>query len=91
MLIRTMSLRNWKHRRIDKKTEEYWKKREEKHGELNPYEQYQKEWNFIETDYNDRPSNNGLDLAHPKFAFETKLAKYLVPVEVEIGDEDHLP
>lgn len=68
-----MRLRNWKTRREDKRTEEFWRRREP----LNNYQQYQQKWNFIETEYSERPSNNGLDLANPAFAFTTNLVKYL--------------
>lgn len=70
------TLDGWKTRRKDKKTEKYWELKELK-GPLNGFEKYQKHWNFIEAEYNYRPSNNGLDLGNPSFAFETKLAKYL--------------
>lgn len=44
---------------------------------LTGWEKYQKEWNFIETDYSERPSNNGLDLGNPGFAFDKHLARYV--------------
>jgi len=70
------TLVDWKERRKDKRTENHWKKIEEQR-KLNSFEEYQKEWNFIETEYSERPSNNGLDRGNPGFAFHTKLAKYL--------------
>lgn len=76
MKIYYASLENWKTRRKDKKMEAYWISRE-KLGKLNPYEEYQKKWNFRETDYSEKPSNNGLDMANPGFAFTTNLAKYI--------------
>ena len=72
----TLELYNWKTRRKDKKTEEYWKSIE-KERKLNNHEEYQKEWNFIEKDYGERPNSNGLDLMNPKFAFTTNLIKYM--------------
>lgn len=66
----------WKTRRNDKRVENYWKEHEVKWG-LNSWQKYQQEWNFIEKEYSDRPSNNELDLCNPKFAFSTNLAKYL--------------
>lgn len=71
------NLENWKTRRKDKKTELYWINYEKKHGKLNNYEEYQKEWNFRETDYDHQPSNNGLDLMNPGFAYDKKLLKYM--------------
>lgn len=70
-------LRNWKTKRQDKKTELHWKLLEQTRP-LDSFEKYQKEWNFIEADYNFKPSNNGLDYANPGFAFETKLMKYWI-------------
>lgn len=88
MIVTGMTLRNWKQKRKDPKTEAYWKRQEEDH-KLNSYEEYQKEWNFIETDYDWKPSSNKLmgydgkefypQYGTPAFAFETKLVKYLVP------------
>ena len=72
-----LTLRNWKQRRNDSRVKRHWDRIAE-NRELNGFEQYQREWNFIETDYSDRPSNNGLDPANPSFAFSTKLAKYIV-------------
>lgn len=80
MKIKCIYLRNWKQRRQDKKTEEHWVRNPPTNG----WQEYQKEWNFIETEYNDRPSSNGLDLGNPGFAFETKFVKYLVPIEIEV-------
>lgn len=80
MIIRHAALRNWKQRRNDKKTEVYW----ERNSPTSTWEEYQKEWNFIETDYSSTPSNNGYDTAHPAFAFETKLQKHIQIVDVEI-------
>src|SRR6266576_5468153 len=67
------SLENWKRRRQDKKTELYW----EHNPPTNSWQEYQKEWNFKETDYNSEPSNNGLDLSNPAFAFDKKLIKFI--------------
>lgn len=72
-----MRLENWKTRRNDRRAENHWKNIEAKRP-LNSFEQYQKDWNFIETDYSERPSNNGLDLGNPGFAFTTNLAKFIV-------------
>ena len=72
-----LALRDWKKRRSDKRTENYWKT-EELQGKLNSWQEYQKEWNFIEVEYNDTSSNNRLDLMNPGFAFTTNLVKYLV-------------
>lgn len=69
-------LPGWKKRRQDTRTEEHWRKKEAK-GPLNVWELYQKEWNFIEVEYDHQPSNNGLDLGNPAFAFDKKLAKYV--------------
>lgn len=69
--------KDWKKKRIDKKTENYWNNRES----LNLWEEYQKEWNFIETDYDYQPSNNGLALGNPAFAFDKKLAKFVITEE----------
>jgi len=77
MLIHFATLENWKTRRQDKKTEGYWD-RKAAEGPLSCNQEYQREWNFIEKDYGEAPSNNGLDLGNPGFAFDTKLAKYLV-------------
>jgi hypothetical protein len=44
---------------------------------LLPHEAYQQEFNFIEADYGWRPSNNGLDMGNPAFAFTTNLAKWI--------------
>lgn len=71
-----MELSEWRQRRKDPKTEKYWNKLESE-KELNSFEKYQKEWNFIETEYSERPSNNGLDIANTGFAFTTNLAKYI--------------
>lgn len=80
MKVKHACLVNWKQKRNDKKTEQFW----ERNPPVNNWEEYQKKWNFIESDYNDRPSNNGYDLAHPAFAFETKLQKYIVIKDVEV-------
>lgn len=72
-----MKLVDWKQRRTNKRVENYWKNIKQRRS-LNNFEQYQKEWNFIEIEYGIRPSNNGLDFANPAFAFTTNLAKYLV-------------
>ncbi len=63
----------WKQRRQDKKTEAYWIRNPPTNG----WQEYQKEWNFIEIDYSDAPSNNGLDLGNPAFAFDKKLARFV--------------
>jgi len=63
----------WKRRRQDKKTEVYWKR----NPPQNEWEEYQKKWNFKETDYDYQPSNNGLDLGNPAFAFDKKLVRYI--------------
>lgn len=76
-------LEDWKERRKDKKTEEHWN-RIAAERPLYEFEEYQREWNFIEVDYGERPSNNGLDFCNPGFAFTTNLAKYIVIKEVEI-------
>lgn len=72
-----VNLENWKQRRQDKKMELYWERVEKEQGYLTPYQEYQKEWNFRESDYNHEPSNNGLDPANPAFAFDKKLTKFL--------------
>lgn len=66
-------LEDWKHRRQDKKTEIYW----ERNPPTNSWEEYQKEWNFREIDYNHEPSNNGLDVGNTAFAFDKKLVKFI--------------
>lgn len=70
-------LTDWKTKRNDKRVQNYWKAYLEKHGEINNYQKYQMEWNFIETEYSERPSNNGLDLGNPSFAYTTNLAKFI--------------
>lgn len=72
-----VALVGWKKRRIDKKTEIFWVERSKK-WDLNPFEMYQQEWNFREVEYNGTPSNNGLCLANPGFAYTSDLAKYIV-------------
>ncbi len=74
-----IALREWQQRRQDRKTEVYWASRAAAHA-LNGWERFQQERNFIESDYGSVPSNNGLDLANPAFAFDTKLAKFLVTI-----------
>ncbi len=69
----SIELVGWKTKRADKRAENHWATRPITNG----WQEYQREWNFIETDYSDRPSNNGLDLMNPGFAFTTNLAKYL--------------
>lgn len=71
------NLENWQTRRQDKKMELYWERVEKKQGFLNSYQEYRKKYNFREKDYNTTPSNNGLDLGNPGFAFTTNLVKYL--------------
>lgn len=66
-----VSLYNWKKRRNDKRTEKYWENLETKQGSLNDWQKYQKRWNFIETDYDTAPYNNGLSIGNPAFAFKT--------------------
>lgn len=73
-------LENWKQRRNDRKTEQYWKNNPPK----NSWQEYQKDWNFRETDYNDAPSNNELDPANPAFAFDKKLVKYITIKSMDI-------
>lgn len=77
------ALVDWKSRRSDRKTEEYWR-RLEATKPLSDYEKYQQEWNFKETDYSDTPSNNGLDPINPSFAWTTSLAKHIEIVDVYI-------
>jgi hypothetical protein len=76
------ALRDWKNKRIDGRVENHWKKIASectlKFGEL-----YQQKWNFIESEYSERPSNNGLDLGNPSFAFTTNLAKYIEVIDYE--------
>lgn len=83
------TLVDWKTRRQDKKTEAYWRRQEEDHT-LTVNEEYQKEWNFIEKDYPETPSNNGLGLGNPGFAFHTSLAKYIKIAECEINYRGHI-
>lgn len=85
MRVYYSSLEDWKQRREDKKTEKYWELQEADHV-LSPYEEYQKKWNFRESEYGERPSNNGLGLGNPAFAFDTKLAKYIRLKSCEIVD-----
>lgn len=85
VVIRYSQLENWKTRRTDKKTEAHWD-RIAAERKLNSYEEYQRKWNFIETDYNDTPSNNGFPLGSPAFAFHTSLVKYLKQKECVIID-----
>lgn len=70
-------LENWKQRRSDARVANHWATVAAKR-QLTPFEKYQREWNFIETEYSDRPSNNGLDMTNPAFAFTTNLAKFIV-------------
>ena len=86
--IRCMVLEGWKVRRHDRKTEGHWATIAQQRT-LNSWEQYQQEWNFIETDYGYEPSNNGLDLGNPSFAFDTKLAKFLVLKVVVLSEKEH--
>lgn len=74
MEVKHACLVDWKRRRTDLKTEVYWNKRIDT---LSTYEEYQKKWNFVEKDYSYEPSNNGLDLANPAFAFDKKLVKFI--------------
>lgn len=71
------TLENWKTRRQDPKMELHWKKVEEDQGGLNGWQEYQKEWNFRETDYEATPGKIGYNYGDPAFVFETKLVKYL--------------
>lgn len=73
---RYSNLENWEHRRQDKKTELYWINKSKEHP-LSSHELHQQKWNFREIDYNSEPSNNGLDLGNPGFAFDKKLIKFL--------------
>lgn len=72
MRVRYLNLENWKQVRKDKNTEQYWINNPTE----NSFEEYQKKWNFREVDYNHEPSNNGLDVGNPAFAFDKKLVKY---------------
>lgn len=85
--FRYMNLEGFQHRRQDKKMETYWKKIEEDQGYLTSFQKFQQEWNFCETDYNNTPSNNGLDFANPAFAFTTDVAKFLKAKEMEVYDD----
>lgn len=71
------TLVGWKMRRKDKRVEQHWAKIKSQRP-LSSYEEYQRDWNFIESEYGDRPSNNGLDTANPSFAYMSHLAKDLV-------------
>lgn len=71
-----LRLVGWKTRNLSKRVENYWKSIR-MNRPLTNYEKYQKEFNFIEIEYGERPSNNGLDICNPSFVFSTKLAKYL--------------
>lgn len=75
-----VELVGWRTRNQSERVENYWSTLAEQR-ELTPYEKYQREWNFIETEYSERPSNNGLDLMNPGFAYSTKLAKFIVVVD----------
>lgn len=66
----------WRRPRSDKRVQNHWALVASKR-KLNSWELYQREYNFIETEYSDRPSNNGLDLGNPGFAFTTNLAKHI--------------
>lgn len=66
-------IEGWKRKRDDKRAKLHWERKPPRNG----WEEYQKEWNFIETDYGERPSSNGLDLMNPGFAFHTSLVKYI--------------
>jgi hypothetical protein len=77
--VKFIALQDWQTRRNDKRVENYWR------GCDSP-DPFQQHWNFIEHEYNDKTSNNGLDLMNPGFAFTTNLAKYLVPMECDIID-----
>ncbi len=76
------TLRKWKSPRKDTRVENIWKARRAANSGLTSWEEYQAEWNFIETEYGERPSNNGLDMANPAFAFTTNLARYIVQEQV---------
>ena len=73
----------WKERRQDRSAENHWKAIETRRS-LNRWQQYQKDWNFIEDRYGPEPSNNGLDPANPAFAYDTKLAKFIVVKQVPV-------
>lgn len=79
------NLEGWRHRRIDKRTENYWNRIAEERP-LNSFEEHQREWNFREIEYNHEPSNNGLDMYNPAFAFDKKLVKFLRCKECDIID-----
>lgn len=86
--MKGMTLVDWRKRRNDRRTEAYWRRISEQR-ELNSFERYQIKWNFTETDYGHTLSNNGLDMANPGFAYDTKLAKYLRPFDTETGVRSH--
>lgn len=67
---------SWRQRRICKFTENYWNTEADKHP-LSSFEQYQREWNFIETLYDEAPSNNGLDCANAAFCYSKDIFKYV--------------
>lgn len=79
------SLEHWKEWRGDKRTERYWLNVEAARP-LTHYKQYQKDWNFIEIEYSERPSNNGLDPANPGFVYTTNMAKFIIVKTISIAD-----
>lgn len=82
-MVSYMHLVGWKSRRQDKRTEEYWRKKELE-GLLNDWQLYQKEWNFIETEYGIEDMGNGYTRDSPAFAYQTKYVKYLVHKKARI-------
>lgn len=76
LLMNTVTLKDWKKKREDKKMELFWNNIADRR-KLSAYEEYQRRWNFKETDYNFEPSNNGLDIANPGFAYDKKLVKHI--------------
>lgn len=76
MRVYYSSLENWKTRRQDKKTELYWDNIAAERP-LNSWEEYQRKWNFRETDYEATPGKIGYNYGDPAFVYETKLVKYL--------------
>ena len=82
-IVNYISLEMPKTRRQDKRTERYW----ENNPPTNSWKEYQKEWNFIETEYDaETLMSNGLDMGNPGFAWKTKYVKYLRHKKAEIKD-----
>ncbi len=84
------TLVGWKERRSDARAQQHWD-RIASERPLRPWERFQRRWNFIETDYSYRPSNNGLDPANPAFAFATKLAKHIKIKEITMAKSKPMP